>query len=191
MRKCLIVFWLCCWLQYGAIRCSVTNESASTADIDDREPFAKLIDTVVADKPFARFRQNATSGAAVNATAKKISPNSFDYYNYTTIADNGSPIGEKPSDKSNIVMKIDNTSSDKRKAQEFASPQRSNSTTKNDEKPPSWIIFPLREGLRDFRIKSTPNSKCQAHSDLYRIHLANQSLWALQSKFSRRHFIDR
>ena len=46
-----------------------------------------------------------------------------------------------------------------------------------------WITELFYEAKAEFQIDSNVNSECKRDFDLYKLHLRNQSVWAVKSKF--------
>lgn len=113
---------------------------------------------------------------------------SLNYYNYTihnrSLSDDGvEHEDENENGKPSIVMRIQPPSTSKSNIEQ---PLPSTSTptprTNTGDAKLEWISKPLREGLSDFKVRSKSNSRCNLHSDLYKMHLRNQTLWAVRSK---------
>lgn len=102
---------------------------------------------------------------------------SENYYNYTVL-NNTHDEDQYETEKFKTIMKINLTNG--KKLQEISKPVESKFEL---NQTPEWISHPLREGLKEFRIRPSTNKKCKIESDLYEAHLKNQTLWAIRSKY--------
>ncbi len=96
------------------------------------------------------------------------------YYNYTVVNQT-----EQEDGMSGTIMKIEPPEVKQLESTTLSPVTTSARVVEN----PKWVLYTLREGLNNFRVRSDTNPKCQSHSDLYEMHLKNQTLWAIKSKF--------
>lgn len=101
------------------------------------------------------------------------------YYNYTS--DNEAIAYDNTSEKSSTVMKI-NPRTGRKYLESVTEP--SSSTSPEVVSKLEWVSRPLREGLSNFRVKSPKNQACNLQSDMYEMHLKNNTLWAVRSEYS-------
>lgn len=111
---------------------------------------------------------------AANLTVIKQNVSQVNNYNRTVEKKSRSSLINDDNAKSSIAMRIQPPSRNKTKR-----PLQDSSNSKKLE----WISKPLREGLTDFKVRSLSNAQCNFQSDVYDMHLKNQTLWAIRSKY--------
>lgn len=111
---------------------------------------------------------------AANLTVIKENVSQFNNYNPTVEKKSRGSLINDDNAKSSIAMRIQPPSRNKTKR-----PLQDSSNAKKLD----WIYKPLREGLTDFRVRGLSNSQCDFQSDLYDMHLKNQTLWAIRSEY--------
>lgn len=105
------------------------------------------------------------------------------FYNYTTL-ENDTNGYENTSIKSSTVMKISPRTGRKYVEITTPPPEPESSTSSSNLE---WIARPLREGFTDFKVKSQTNQACNLQSDLLEMHLKNNTMWAVRSKYEIAH----
>ncbi|XP_065216089.1 nose resistant to fluoxetine protein 6-like [Planococcus citri] len=96
------------------------------------------------------------------------------YYNYTL--ENGTVNYDNSSIKSSTVMKINPPRTGRKYIEVTTPPPESSTKAANLE----WISRPLREGLADLKVRSQTNQACNLQSQMYEMHLKNDTIWAIR-----------